>query len=168
MQLLFGVQSLRAGGAEVAYWGHIGGFLLGLALGLVTRQWREGGLEYLLKEADYQFYKQKWYPAMERYQRIAERYPRCVEAVTKWALCWECVGMPKRAEKVLYDSLHDYRDRGWTDEAASVEQEIASMIGKAEAETAARASQKRAAEQSAPAHPNVMFRREFKWKGKSP
>jgi membrane associated rhomboid family serine protease len=168
LQLVFGIQSLRAGGAEVAYWGHIGGFLLGFALGAATRQWRHGGEEYLLKEADHQFYKQKWYPAMECYQRIAEHYPRCVEAVTKWALCWECAGMPKRAEKVLYEALHNYRERGWQEQAVVVEQEITSLIGKAEAAVATQAAQKRAAEQAGPAHPNLMFRKEFKWKGKKP
>jgi membrane associated rhomboid family serine protease len=106
LQLAYGFYALQAGGAQVAYWGHIGGFLLGFALALATRQWRHGGEEYLLKEADHQFYKQKWYPAMERYQQIAERYPRCVAAVMKWALCWECVGMTKRAENVLFDGLH--------------------------------------------------------------
>ena len=166
LQLVFGVASLKAGGAEVAYWGHIGGFLGGLALALFTRQWRHGGEEFYLKEADHQFYKQKWYPALEQYQRIAERYPRCVEAVTKWALCWECVGMPKRAEKVLYDALHGYRDRGWAEQATVVEREIASMIGKQEADVAAQAAQKRATERAGPAHPNLMFRKEFKWKGK--
>jgi membrane associated rhomboid family serine protease len=165
LQLVFGVQSLRAGGAEIAYWGHIGGFLLGFAMAIATRQWREGGEEYLLKEADHQFYKQKWYPAMELYQRLAERYPRCVEAVTKWALCWECVGLPKRAEKVLYDALHAYQERGWEDQTIVIEQEITSMTVKAEAETAARATQKHPADQSASSHPNLMFRREFKWKG---
>ena len=166
MQLVFGFYALKAGGAPVAYWGHIGGFLLGFVLALSTRQWRHGGEEYFLKEADHQFYKQKWYPAMERYQRIAERYPRCVEAVTKWALCWECVGMPKRAEKVLYDSLHAYRERGWEEQAAVVEQEIVAMIGKTEASVAAQAAQKRAAERAGATHPNLMFRKQFKWKGR--
>jgi len=166
LQLLFGVQSLRAGGAEVAYWGHIGGFLLGFAMALTTRQWREGGEEYLLKEANHQFYKQKWYPAMELYQRVAESYPRCVEAVTKWALCWECVGMRNRAQKVLFEARHNYQERGWDDEAAVVEQEIASMTGKALVETAKPAAQAEVADAHAPVPPNLLFRREFKWKGK--
>ena len=91
---------------------------------------------------------------MELYQRVAERYPLCVEAVTKWALCWECAGLPKRAEKVLYEALHGYRERGWEDQTIVIEQEIASMTGKAEAETAARAAQKHAAE-SAPLSPPI-------------
>jgi len=166
LQLFYGVYALEAGGAQVAYWGHIGGFLLGFAVAAATRQWRYGGEEYLLKEADYQFYKSKWYPAMEQYQRIAQRYPHCAESFTKWALCWECLGMPKRAEKVLSDALHAYRERGWDAQAAVVEDEINSMLGKAEAEATARAAQKHAAGQAGPAHPNLMFRKEFKWKGK--
>jgi hypothetical protein len=74
--------------------------------------------------------------------------------------------MPKRAEKVLYDALHAYRERGWDEQAVVVEDEINSMLGKAEAAVAAQAAQKRAAEATAPAHPNLMFRKEFKWKGK--
>ncbi|HUJ09241.1 MAG TPA: rhomboid family intramembrane serine protease [Verrucomicrobiae bacterium] len=166
LQLVFGVQALRAGGAEVAYWGHIGGFLLGFAMAMATRQWREGGEEYLLKEADHRFYKQKWYPAMELYQRIAERYPHCVEAVTKWALCWECVGLPRRAEKVLYDALAVYRGRGWEDHSNVIEQEIASMTRKGVAANAAHTASPQTAASAPSPHPNLMFRREFKWKGK--
>jgi membrane associated rhomboid family serine protease len=166
LQLVFGVQSLHAGGAEVAYWGHIGGFLLGFAMALATQQWREGGEEYLLKEADYKFYKQKWYPAMELYQRISERYPRCVEAITKWALCWECVGMPQRAEKVLDDALHAYRERGWEDQTVAVEEEIDARTRRVKADAVLLTAQKHAAERAASPHPNLMFRREFKWKGK--
>jgi len=166
LQIVLGIQALRAGGAQIAYWGHIGGFLLGFLVALVSRQWRHGGLEYLLKEADHQFYKQRWYPAMEQYQHLANRYPHCVEAITKWAVCWECVGQPKRAEKVLYDALHSYRQQGLDAEAAAVEDEIKSLIGKAEVEVAVAAAQKRAAEQARPAHPNLMFRKEFKWKDK--
>lgn len=165
LQTVFGVMALHAGGAEVAYWGHIGGFILGCAVGLLTRQWRYGQQEYLLKEADYQFYKQKWYPSMELYQRVAGRYPRCVEAFTKWALCWECVGMPKRAEKVLSDALYIYEEHGWADEAAAIHQELQSMLGKASVDTAARAKEKLAADPSAPKYPNLMFRRDLKGKG---
>ena len=82
---------------------------------------------------------------MELYQRVPERYPLCVEAVTKWALCWECVGMPKRAEKVLYDALHVYQERGWEDQTKAVQQEIASMNGRRRPRPPATA-QKRAAE----------------------
>ncbi|MCG3148035.1 MAG: hypothetical protein PCFJNLEI_01477 [Verrucomicrobiae bacterium] len=158
LQLVLGVQSLKAGGAQVAYWGHIGGFILGFVVALLTRQWRHGGEEFYLKEADYQFTKQNWYPAMEYYRRVAERYPRCVIAVTKWAVCWECLGLPKRAEKVLTDALQSYRERGWTTEAAAVESEIQSLSRQEPVESPAAPV--------APAHPNLMFRKEFKWKEK--
>lgn len=168
LQLLFGIQSLRSGGAEVAYWGHIGGFALGCGIALLTRQWRHGGQEYLLKEADFQFYKQKWYPAMELYQRVAEQYPRCVEAVTKWALCWECAGMPKRAEKTLGDAHHTYLERGWNEEAAAVQDELDSMLSKTELAQAVEHKQEQVAQQAATPYPNLMFRKEFKWKGRKP
>jgi membrane associated rhomboid family serine protease len=161
LQLFLGIQALKAGGAQVAYWGHIGGFLFGFAAALVTRQWRSGREEYLLKEAEAQFAKQNWYPAMERYRRLAERYPRCVTAVSRWAVCWECLGFPQRAEKVLTDALTAYRDRGWTTEAALIESEIESLR-RAEKPTGTPATS------AAPAHPNVLFRRQFKWKDQKP
>lgn len=167
LQLVFGVMALKAGGAEVAYWGHIGGFLLGLVYGLTTAQWRHGQQEYLLKEAEHLFYKQKWYPAMELFQKIAERYPRCTEAHIKWALCWECTGGLGRAEKVLSDALRFYEEQGWREEAAVIQQELRQVIGEASAMAVARTAEKQAREQSPPAaQPNLMFRREFKWKGK--
>lgn len=165
LQLVFGIQALRAGGAEVAYWGHIGGFLLGLAYGLATRQWRLGQQEYLFKEAEHQFYKQRWYPAMELFQKISERYPREPEARIKWALCWECTGNLKRAEQVLADALQFYQEQNWTAEAADIRQELDQISGQAAAAAAALAEQQ-AAHGPAPAPPNLMFRREFKWKGK--
>jgi hypothetical protein len=67
--------------------------------------------------------------------------------------------MPKRGEKVLRDALQSYRERGWDVEAAAVEDEIASLTGKAQAPVAA-------AVPVHPPHPNLMFRKEFKWKGK--
>lgn len=157
LQLVLGMQAYQAGGAQVAYWGHIGGFILGFAVAFFSRQWRHGGEEYFMKEADYQFEKQRWYPAMELYQRIVERYPRSVAAVTKWALCWECVGLPKRAEKVLRDALLAYRERGWETEAGIVAAELDLLT-----------TQPPAAAPAPPpaAHPNLMFRRDFKWKEK--
>jgi membrane associated rhomboid family serine protease len=166
LQLFYGIYALNAGGAQVAYWGHIGGFLLGFAVAAATRQWRFGAEEYWLKEADHQFYKSRWYPAMALYQRIAERYPHCTASFTQWALCWECLGMPKRAEKVLCDALHAYRERGWEAHAAVIEDEINSMLSKAGPEVAANAAPPVNATTAAPAHPNLMFRKEFKWKGK--
>lgn len=164
LQLIFGFFSLRAGGAQVAYWGHIGGFALGLAMALATREWCQGEEEYLMKEADHLFYKQKWYPAMEMYQRLAQRYPHCAESRTKWALCWECAGMVKRAEDVLLGALTFYRQKNWPEQAAVIEQELRSMTRKMTAsETAPAPAQ---AGPAAPAYPNLMFRKEFKWKGR--
>lgn len=157
LQLFFGLQALRAGGAEVAYWGHIGGFLLGLAYGTATHQWRAGQQEFLFKEAEHFFYKQKWFPAMEAYQRLAQRYPRFVEAYLKWALCWECAGHPQRAEKVLFDALQTCRANGWESEADRLQAEL-QQLG---ALRAASPTQPPAA--PAPATPNLMFRRRFKW-----
>ncbi len=173
LQLVFGILALRAGGAEVAYWGHIGGFLLGLGYGLATRQWLHGQQEYLLKEADHLFYRQKWYPAMEAYQLFANRYPRCVRAFTQWALCWECVGNLKRAEKVLLDAEQLYQDRGWTAEEQTIKTELQTILGARETETIEKAREQRARELAAEssagqATPNLMFRRQFKWKGKKP
>ncbi|HTS18271.1 MAG TPA: rhomboid family intramembrane serine protease [Verrucomicrobiae bacterium] len=165
LQLIFGVYALRAGGAQVAYWGHIGGFAFGLALALATREWRQGEEEYLMKEADHLFYKQKWYPAMEVYQRLAGRYPRCADARAKWALCWECTGMVKRAHDVLLDALAFYRERNWPEQASIIEQELCSMTRKAIVAQSAPATPAKAAVTS-PVYPNLMFRKEFKWKGK--
>jgi len=159
LQLFFGVHALRAGGAEVAYWGHIGGFLLGLAYGLSTRQWRDGQQEYLFKEAEHLFYKQKWYPAMEAYQLLARRYPRCADAYLRWALCWECAGFPKRAEKVLFDARQACREQGWEAEADRLQAEL-QQLGAVSAKAEATATPPPAAA------PNLMFRREFKWKEK--
>jgi membrane associated rhomboid family serine protease len=158
LQLVYGTMALKAGGAQVAYWGHIGGFLLGLTIALATRQWRWGGQEYWLKEADYRFYKQRWYPAMETYQRVAKCNPRCVAAVTQWALCWECLGMPARAEKVLLEAATRYRELGWDTEAEALDAELLSM---------ARKSAMPATAPVATPFPNLMFRKQFKWKGKS-
>lgn len=158
LQLFLGVQALRAGGAEVAYWEHIGGFLLGLAYGAVTHQWRLGQEEFLFKEAEHLFYKQKWFPAMEAYQRLAQRYPRCVEAYIKWALCWECAGHPKRAEKVLIDALESCRANGWQAEADRLQLELQQLTAPSRP---ASASQSPAA--LSPSTPNLMFRRHFKW-----
>ncbi len=158
LQIFFGIQALGAGGAEVAYWGHIGGFLLGLAYGLSTHQWRDGQQEFLFKEAEHLFYKQKWYPAMEAYQVLAQRYPRFVDAYIKWALCWECTGNAKRAEKVLFDAVQACREQGWQDEADRLRTEL-EHLGAVAAPVKA--------EQTPPAAtPNLMFRREFKWKNK--
>lgn len=167
IQIILGVQALKAGGAQVAYWGHIGGFLLGLAVGLATRQWRHGQEEYLMKEADHLFYKQKWHSAMDHYRRVAEMNTRCAEAFIKWALCWECSGMLKRAEKVLYDALQFYRTQGWEAEAAAVNEELESMVGKMQ--QPAPAPDLSAIEQTSesPAAPNLMFRKDIKWKGKA-
>ena len=158
LQLVFGIHALGAGGAEVAYWGHIGGFLLGLTYGLSTHQWRAGQQEYLFKEAEHLFYKQKWFPAMEAYQTLARRYPRFVEAYLKWALCWECTGNLPRAEKVLLDAAHACREQGWQAEAdrLCVElEQLGALPAPVKTETP-----------PAPAAPNLMFRREFKWKDK--
>ncbi len=158
LQLFFGVHALRTGGAEVAYWGHIGGFLLGLAYGGSTHQWRAGQQEYLFKEAEHLFYKQKWYPAMEAYQLLALRYPRFVEAYLKWALCWECAGNSKRAEKVLFEALHACRTHGWEAEADRLQTEL-QQLGAIRRDAPTPAS-------APPAAPNLMFRREFKWEEK--
>ncbi len=166
LQLVFGIFALHAGGAQVAYWGHIGGFALGLAGASATHEWREGEEEYLMKEADHLFYKQKWYPAMEMYQRLASRYPHCAEAYTKWALCWECTGMVKRAQDVLFDALALYRQKGWPDQTAVIVEELDSMTRKMSVPEAETASPTKARGPAA-AYPNLMFRKEFKWKGKS-
>jgi membrane associated rhomboid family serine protease len=165
LQLVFGLIALHAGGAQVAYWGHIGGFTLGLAVALATREWRSGEEEYLMKEADHLFYKQKWYPAMEAYQRLAKRYPHCAEAHTKWALCWECTGMVRRAEDVLRNALSFYRDHGRTDQAAVIDEELQSMTRKMTPPTPVPSSPTTAG--SPAPYPNLLFRKEFKWKGKS-
>ena len=166
LQLVFGMLALHAGGAQVAYWGHIGGFALGLAVALVTREWRQGEEEYMMKEADHLFYKQQWYPAMEMYQRLATRYPQCATAHTKWALCWECTGLIKRAQDVLNKALAFYRANDWPDQTAVIEEELRSMTGKMSAPQIAAASQPVTSGPAA-AYPNLMFRKEFKWKGKS-
>jgi membrane associated rhomboid family serine protease len=165
LQLAFGMVALHAGGAPVAYWGHIGGFALGLGAALATREWRAGQEEYLMKEADHLFYRQKWYPAMEAYQRLAKHYPRCAQAHTKWALCWECTGMAKRAEDVLRNALIFYRDHGWTEQAEIIDEELHSITRKMTPPTPAVSA---SVVPNAPArYPNLMFRKEFKWKGKS-
>jgi tetratricopeptide (TPR) repeat protein len=153
LQLVFGIRSLQAGGAEVAYWGHIGGFALGLAGALATRQARLGRQEFWMKEADYRFYKQKWYAAMELYQRLAEQFPACAEARVKWALCWECAGLPARAESVLRDALRFYEDNGLPDQAAAIREQLGSL-------TKQRDAPRRAA--ATTAYPNLMFRRKLK------
>lgn len=165
LQLVFGLMALQDGGAQVAYWGHIGGFALGLLAALATREWREGEEEYLMKEADHLFYRQKWYPAMEAYQRLAKRYPHCAVAHTKWALCWECTGMIKRAEEVLVNARAYYRDIDRADEAAMIDEELRSMTRKNAPSTPAVSTS--ATDKSPAAYPNLMFRKEFKWKGKS-
>lgn len=158
VQLFLGIHALRVGGAQVAYWGHIGGFVLGALVAAATRQWRHGGLEYLLKEADHRFYKQQWYPAMELYQQAALRHPRGVEAVTKWALCWECAGQPARAAKVLTDATAHFEAAGWADEAATLREELDRLSRPAALRSTPPANQ----------YPNLLFRRQFKWKGKTP
>jgi len=165
LQLVFGVMALQAGGAQVAYWGHIGGFALGLVAALSTREWRLGEEEYLMKDADYLLYRQKWYPAMEAYQRLATRYPRSAEAYMKWALCWECTGMAKRAHDVLHEALSFYRQQGWPEQATLIEEELRSMTRKmSPAPSPAQASPTRP---GGSPHPNLLFRKEFKWKEKS-
>lgn len=167
IQLILGIQSLRAGGAEVAYWGHIGGFMLGVAYGLATKQAQYGKLEFLMKEADYLFYKQKWHQAMEFYQKLARQDARCAEAFIKWALCWECSGMVKRAERVLWDALNLYKQQGWDEETAVIQEELNGMVGKAEtapaSDTTPTAAMPTRPSQTAP---NLLFRKEVKWKGK--
>jgi hypothetical protein len=167
IELFLGIQTLKAGGGSgVAHWAHIGGFLLGVLYGLMTKQFQFGQQEYLLKEADYLFYKQKWHSAMEYYQKAAQQFPRCVEAFSKWALCWECSGIPKRGERVLYDALHYYTQQGWEEEAAVIREELDGMTGKPQ--PAAPPEQAAAAAQPAtpaPA-PNLLFRKDVKWKGK--
>jgi len=165
LQLVFGVMALHSGGAQIAYWGHIGGFALGLAAALATREWRNGEEEYLMKDADHLFYKQKWYPAMEAYQRLAKRYPHCAEAHTKWALCWECTGMIKRAQDVLLNALAFYRDNGWTEQAKVIDEELRSMTRQMTPPTPAASPS--TANRSPSPYPNLLFRKEFKWKGKS-
>lgn len=160
IQLLLGFQALSSGGSQVAYWGHIGGFLLGASVALATRQWRHGGLEYLLGEADHKLYQQRWYPAMQAYQLVVSRYPRCAEAITKWALCWECNGMPARGVKVLQEALINYEEKGWETEAAVIREELAAHSSILPSVPITQPTQ--------PAtHPNLMFRRDLKWKGKT-
>ena len=118
-----------------------------------------------MKEADHLFYKQKWYPAMEMYQHLAERYPRCAEAYTKWALCWECTGMVKRAEDVLRHALNFYLDRGWMEQSELIHEQLRSMTRNVTLKSSA-TSTPTAPGAGAP-YPNLMFRGEFKWKGKS-
>jgi len=165
LQIVFGVMALHAGGAPVAYWGHIGGFALGLVAALSTREWRYGEEEYLMKDADHLFYRQKWYPAMEAYQRLAARFPRCAEAYAKWALCWECTGMARRAHDVLLDALSFYRNQGWSEQTAMIEEELRSMTRKMSAAPAPAPA--RSPGCGPTPYPNLLFRKEFKWKGKS-
>jgi len=103
---------------------------------------------------------------MELFQKLAERYPRLPEAHIKWALCWECTGNLNRAEKVLVDARQFYQDQGWTAEAAVIQQELDQIAGEAAALAASLAKQQEQAPSQAA--PNLMFRREFKWKGKKP
>ena len=165
LQIVFGVMALHAGGAQVAYWGHIGGFALGLVAALTTREWRHGEEEYLLKDADHLLYRQKWYPAMEAYQRLAQRYPRCAEAYTKWALCWECAGMVKRAQDVLAEALAFYREQGWPEQTSIIEQELRSLARPRSAEP--KPATARPTRSGPTPYPNLLFRKKFKWKGKS-
>ena len=169
IQIVLGIQSLRAGGAQVAYWGHIGGFILGVAYGLITKQTQHGKQEYLMKEANHLFYKQKWHQAMEFYQKAAQHEARCAEAFIKWALCWECSGMVKRAERVLWDAFNYYKQQGWEEEAAAIHEELKGMVGEAtEPSKAAEPRPPAVAPESQPqAAPNLLFRKEVKWKGKS-
>lgn len=167
IQLILGIQALHVGGSEVAYWGHIGGFFLGVLYGLITRQWLEGTQEFLMKEADHLFYRQKWHQAMEFYQKAAQHDARCAEAFIKWALCWECTGMVKRAERVLWDALNYYKQQGWESEEAAVQEELDGMVGKARASAVPPPSSPETAPESrSQAAPNLLFRKEVKWKGK--
>ncbi len=165
VDIVSGIATLRAGGGDnVARWGHIGGFLLGFIYGLATRQYKLGEEEYRLKEADHLFYKQKWYPAMEAYQKLLQKKPRCAEGHIKLALCWECSGAVNRAEKVLQEALEFYRQQGWTTEANMIDRELTSMrAGGGAAEQSTTPTESRA---PVPA-PNLMFRRELPSKGKS-
>jgi hypothetical protein len=99
---------------------------------------------------------------MEFYQKLAQRYPRCVEAYTKWALCLECTGSATRAEKVLRDALSHYTQQGWTTEAAAIQAELSDLTTKPEASAVAPA----ATAQPSPAWASLTFRRELKGKGK--
>lgn len=44
LQLIMGLLSLTAGGAEIAFWAHIGGFLFGAMIGLIFNKWKWGNL----------------------------------------------------------------------------------------------------------------------------
>jgi membrane associated rhomboid family serine protease len=166
MELTRGIVAVQSGGTHVAGWGGLGSFALGMILGLLTRQSRHGREEFLFKEADHLFFHQKWHAAMDYYRRVTERNQRATEAFVKWALCWECSGMYKRAERVLADALALYTERGWHDEAETIRRELEQMQGRGQPVpvTGAESNPRAPAEAAAP---NLLFRKEIKWKGKA-
>jgi tetratricopeptide (TPR) repeat protein len=165
IQIFAGLQALKAGGAQVAYWGHIGGFLGGAAWGLATRQWKLGEEEFRIKEADHLFYKQQWYRAMENYKEVVENHPHCTEAHLKLALCWECLGQVNRAETVLAEALALYLEKGWTEGAELIQDELRQIVLQS-ASKQEETQPPTLVENRSPPNSNLMFRREMKWKAK--
>ena len=73
--------------------------------------------------------------------------------------------MVKRARDVLQEALAFYREQNWPDQASVIEEELDSMTGKMATLEAAPATPGQTGP-TVPAYPNLMFRKEFKWKGK--
>jgi membrane associated rhomboid family serine protease len=97
-ELLSGFLSL-GGGAGVAHWAHIGGFVFGVVMGFALRSPQDAAQEYTIEEARTQLAAMAPRAALEQLLPIVRAHPENEEARTQLARAYEGVGDETAADE---------------------------------------------------------------------
>jgi membrane associated rhomboid family serine protease len=86
------------GGADVAHWAHIGGFLFGIAMGFALRSPQDAAQEYVVEDARQSLASMAPHLALEQLLPIVRAHPENEEAREQLARAYDAVGNETAAD----------------------------------------------------------------------